>query len=251
MKTIEKCWCGHSVVGNVISGVWQGESFTIGHCVQCGTNRTVSVTNNNFLPENYLYEELSHRHYCSMQTIEKFVFRKDEGARKSVLEIGCNTGAFLRLLASRYPDLVLTGQDFNSSAVNRNVHKGIKLTDRPINEIDGVFDLIILMHVLEHIDDLSEFFREIGRIAATSSFIYICVPNFSSFNYLRQKQNWGALNPVDHNWHFTNKSIIKVLSTLCPEWSVVHACTSWIWPTRSRLFNKVFSGDQLEVVLKR
>jgi SAM-dependent methyltransferase len=46
----------------------------------------------------------------------------------------------------------------------------------------GTYDRIICQHVIEHIDDVVEFMREIHRIAKNGATVEITTPHFSSLN---------------------------------------------------------------------
>ena len=251
VKDTSHCWCGEDVSTVYLAGVWQEENFIIGKCRSCGTLRTLDVSQRKFISENYIYEELAFRHSQSLKTIEDEIVRKQSDNTLSVLEVGCNTGAFLRLLKSRNRFNLLVGQDFNRQAIELNKDNEIELTDEPLSKISRTFRLIILMHVLEHVRDIRDLSSEIHRLTEKNGYLYICVPNINSYNFKRGGSEWGALNPVDHRWHFSKESLRRLAREIFPDWEIQYLSISWIWPSRFGIINWLAEGDQLELILHR
>ena len=94
-----------------------------------------------------------HINYC-LSFIKRYI-------HGNVLEIGAGCGSFTRNYCR--PDLkkiVLTEKDpKNISDLNEKFHKdkNVRVLNASINNIEGLFDSILYLHVLEHIkDDLGE-----------------------------------------------------------------------------------------------
>ena len=97
-----------------------------------------------------------------------------EGAR--VLDVGCRGGSFD---ASLYP-LRTVRVDIEAVADNAPVDF-VQADAAKLPFSDASFDVIIANHSLEHFDDLHAALRELGRVVKPEGWIYIAVPDASTF----------------------------------------------------------------------
>jgi SAM-dependent methyltransferase len=77
------------------------------------------------------------------------------GAR-SVLDVGCGSGFFVRQLRSERPDLKVSGADLNSTLLKNLAADGFGTLEVDLNKIARLrrrFDAICLFQVLEHVED--------------------------------------------------------------------------------------------------
>ena len=101
-----------------------------------------------------------------------------EFAPKSVLEIGCNCGPNLRLLAERFPDVDLTGIDINPMVIQKGNEwfkqsgiSNVKLIEGKADDLchfeDNSFDVVFVDAVLIYIgpDKIKTVMEEIIRVA--------------------------------------------------------------------------------------
>jgi len=101
--------------------------------------------------------------------------------RLHVLDIGCAGGGLLQALR-RWGFVRLTGLDPSSACVARvraerfQAVQG-KVSDLPILEGVGLYDIIVLSHVLEHVVDVRETMLALPRFLAERGVIYIEVPD--------------------------------------------------------------------------
>ncbi len=124
------------------------------------------------------------------------------GAR-TALDTGCGTGRGLRFLRTRFPDLVLRGNDPSSALLRVAVEHGIPetalvhastldLTDRP-----GSYDVVIAIGVLHHVPDPDAVVAKMISLARKAVLI-------SDSNYLGQGR-W----PI---------RVLKIALTACGLW---------------------------------
>ncbi len=97
---------------------------------------------------------------------------------KRILDIGCGVGAFVRRLRAFTPDVC--GTDVDRESVLRGVEQvpnlGLAVGERmPFR--DGVFDVILLHEVLEHVDNDLETLREARRLLTPGGKVVIFCPN--------------------------------------------------------------------------
>jgi ubiquinone/menaquinone biosynthesis C-methylase UbiE len=103
------------------------------------------------------------------------------GQIKSVLEVGCGSGAVLQELADRRVGWDFKGIEISDerskSTLERNNAQDITILGYDGKKIpfeDDSFDLVYATHVLEHVTDLRGFLLELRRVARR--FIYVEVP---------------------------------------------------------------------------
>ena len=123
----------------------------------------------------------------------------------SVLDIGCGSGSMLKALNIFDHNLVLSGHDVSEHLQEKiQSIKGVEnFYSGDLDNINNKFDVIILSHVLEHIDDINEFFNKIKNLLSLNSIVLIQVPNFI--------ENPLDFFVYDHISHFTKKSLHTLL----------------------------------------
>ncbi len=134
------------------------------------------------------------------------------GFKKSgrVLEIGCSTGIMLDLLKKR--GWQVRGVELSQAAARVAQKRGIKVVVDNFNKINlkEKFDVVILNHTLEHLENPVEIIKKIKNLLLTGGLIYIDLPNFGGLSAKLMGKNWPLLLPEEHLWHFTEKSL-KIL----------------------------------------
>ncbi|OSO97103.1 hypothetical protein B7O87_01085 [Cylindrospermopsis raciborskii CENA303] len=122
-----------------------------------------------------------------------------------LLDIGCGNGAFLRAFGSTYPKWLMTGLELNDR--NREVVEAISgvqsLHVGSIESLQDKFNVISLIHALEHIPDPSSFLHGLKEKLLPGGILLIEVPNLrtSPFDILI----------ADHCTHFTSTILSKVV----------------------------------------
>lgn len=141
---------------------------------------------------------------------------------KKVLELGCGTGAFGKLLKEKYA-CEITGIELKAEAASiaNNVLDYVYSERIETLVRAGIlhkeFDLVILNDVIEHIEDPSEFLNCIKKVLNNNGQIIASIPNFiyidnivkiiirKDFEY----QDSGILDKT-HLRFFTKKSIERL-----------------------------------------
>ena len=128
---------------------------------------------------------------------------KDQG---KLLEIGCGNGSFLRMFSKHY-DWALTGTEFDDR--NRQQIESIKNSTfytGDFTEINEQFDLLVCIHVLEHIYDPREFLINCSKKLTKAGKILIEVPDIDSSPF--------DIFIADHCSHFSINSLVQ-LAKIC------------------------------------
>ena len=68
-----------------------------------------------------------------------------------------------------------------------------------------------MWHVLEHVYELEETIINIKRILSKNGFLVLALPNNESWDAEYYNKFWAAWDVPIHLWHFSKKSIVKLL----------------------------------------
>jgi 2-polyprenyl-3-methyl-5-hydroxy-6-metoxy-1,4-benzoquinol methylase len=129
---------------------------------------------------------------------------------KSLLDIGAATGDFLA--TCKQGGWGIKGIEPNQKARSIAFQQGIELLENNEGLKKNSFDVITLWHVLEHIENLSEFISQLNDLLKDNGRIVIAVPNYKSFDAEYYKEFWAAYDVPRHLWHFSKESIVKLFS---------------------------------------
>ncbi len=126
------------------------------------------------------------------------------GEAGTVLDVGCGKGTFLRAFSKFRPDWRLFGHEL--SRANEHVLAGIPgfecLYTGPIPGLPGGFDLITLVHALEHFEDPVESLRDLAPKLAPGGLVVVEVPNAGASPF--------DLVVADHASHFTRDDLARL-----------------------------------------
>jgi 2-polyprenyl-3-methyl-5-hydroxy-6-metoxy-1,4-benzoquinol methylase len=113
-----------------------------------------------------------------------------------VLDIGCGTGATLRAFSER-GGWRLHGSEIDTKNINflTSLDGFEALYTGAPSDLPGSFDLITMVHTLEHFPDPIEVLRDVGKKIAPGGRLFVEVPNSDS--------NPFDLVIADHMMHFT------------------------------------------------
>ncbi|NLD39451.1 MAG: class I SAM-dependent methyltransferase [Desulfatiglans sp.] len=213
--------CKNKGTSDLYSTFYNQSKYSVRQCMKCNLAWTVSLNdeskdiyndkqyygggNNKFIPILHdIRSRLSRiraKRYFSM--IPKSV------KQPKILDIGCAEGrllkSFLELGCECY------GVEHVSYPEDRFIDKEkIKYYHGDLNTIPlekGFFNIIILWHVLEHIDNLGEVISKVSNLLTHGGIIVLAVPNFYSTEAKIFKQIWFHLDIPWHKYHFTKKSV--------------------------------------------
>jgi len=239
-----KCWCGTSDAASFFEGPWKvGRDASIGRvtlvkCRACGTVRTFSLHQVRHTSGDHDDGHYFHETPASWDLLNAaLIFRTVKiGA---ILDVGCNTGQLMRLLAKR--GLSVHGIESNLRAVeyartlDLDVERGL-FDSTYVSSLR--YDAVVLSHVLEHIEDPIGALSAAARVLNPGGHLFVFVPNIASLRARLNMGTWAPLMPVDHCWHFS-PGTLKSLVLDSGDWrSVVSKSTSlggssphvWAWP---------------------
>ena len=137
-----------------------------------------------------------------MEAITSLSLLPEQGA---MLDVGCGNGNMIRSFKDAYPQWALAGHEWD--ARHADIVRAIPnvtsfFTSFPDDRID-CFDLISMVHVLEHIVDPATYLRKLTSLLRADGLLLIEVPNL--------RRNPYDLTIFDHCSHFTASSLRRLL----------------------------------------
>lgn len=172
--------------------------------------------------------------YLKYQSLFENIFRKKFNLiskfinKGKVLEIGSSTGVMLKIFANGGFEVL----GIEPSGSYREARKkGISVINSKFEDAklqQDYFDLVILNHTLEHMNNPELVLKRINALLKDGGIIFIDVPNFGSLSSRLLGKKWPYLLPKEHKSQFTKKSLIKLLEE--NEFKILH------WESRSGIF---------------
>ncbi len=224
-NSIECPVCGSNDIKLFMSGIFDSEKTNVMECEECGLQFLDPMMTEEEEEEYYngYYQKQKNRHFKAMnlEDLQDQSFRHYERYeniyadliqnKKSILEIGCGTGGFLKFVNEKFPSIKLTAFERCSENTNfiQNCFKNkVRMID-DLKEIDReTFDCICAFGVFEHIRDSKTFLMQMRSLLRRNGALALNVPNkkhalvfqynleeFKKFTYMKQ-----------HYFTFTEKS---------------------------------------------
>ena len=81
------------------------------------------------------------------------------------------------------------------------------------SEKNDSFDVITMWHVLEHVYNLKEDVNQICNILKPNGFLYIAVPNRSSWDAGYYNKYWAAYDVPRHLYHFRKEDVVNLFNS--------------------------------------
>jgi 2-polyprenyl-3-methyl-5-hydroxy-6-metoxy-1,4-benzoquinol methylase len=141
----------------------------------------------------------------SCYLVNEFKSKGSIKVKGKLLDVGCGNGAFLKAFSKINTNWDLYGFDLN------DIHKSEILSIKNVKsffckdlkDINEKFDLISLVHVLEHIPNPIKFLDDVRKLLTPNGKLLIQVPDWS--------QNVFILLVADHCSHFDQRTLYKVV----------------------------------------
>lgn len=227
MKTTDACFiCGHTplpVYLTCLDYAVSRESFSLKKCEQCELLMTDPQPPPDLIERYYQFEDyVSHtgkannfvnqvyiaaRRFTLKEKL-KLLHRYSETG--NLLDVGCGTGHFL--------DICKRGgwkvQGVEPSARARE--SALDIDPNVCSSIDQLnsdtkYNVITLWHVLEHLHDPNECFRQLKDKLNDTGTLFIAVPNYKSDDAHYYNEYWAAFDVPRHLWHFSKKTMEQLI----------------------------------------
>lgn len=197
-----------------------GKDFQIAKCPKCG----IMFTNNFFEKPNHYKDNdyfIAINNYlkqwndfalCFERLMDRITKFKKTG---TFLDVGSSVGILLSVAQKR--GFTVKGVEVSewASEFARN-EKGLDVVTGKLEDAhfaNNSFDVVVLNHVLEHIEFPHTTLKEIFRILKNDGLVVINVPNAGSLLAKIKGTKWTPLYPEDHRWHFTPNTLKQLFKT--------------------------------------
>jgi 2-polyprenyl-3-methyl-5-hydroxy-6-metoxy-1,4-benzoquinol methylase len=170
---------------------------------------------------------------------------------KDVLEVGCNNGFNLAgLNALGYS---VAGTDLSPGAIaaaRDSVPEGrFYCAEFPPEELHNSFDVLLAVHVAEHVIDPHAFVRRCARFLRPGGLFIIHTPNVNSIGIRLFARHYPVYCPPIHLNYFSGETLTRLLSE---QFRVEHFETNSAWTDpRNTVFNSIVSITHLFGVKQR
>ena len=131
---------------------------------------------------------------------------------RNILDIGCGSGLLVDMLVGEGYES--TGLDFSAEAINfARTHKRGVYVCGAVNDIWAKYDLIIMSHLLEHIDNPVRYLRQVAQLLKPDGLLLVEVPNLDSYNTksIWRRESHRQLFEHTHNVAFSKKGLSLLL----------------------------------------
>lgn len=137
-------------------------------------------------------------------------FKKTPG---SILDIGSSTGTMLSIFKEHGWEV--SGIEPSRGAAAIAQKRGIKTKVSTFEKAKlptNHFDVVIMNHTFEHVNDPLFVLKKIRRILKKEGIVYIDVPNFGGLDAKIKREAWGYLMPEEHTFHYTPHTLSKIFA---------------------------------------
>lgn len=136
------------------------------------------------------------------------IYKFTKNKELNVFDIGCGNGWFLEsLIKSPLFNINRSmGFDFSHYATSLCRKRGIHATDN-LGEIHEKFNLVVLIHFLEHTKNPFEILKKISQILTNDGLVFVALPNTSGLGKKMKKKSWEGYNAPRHVINYNKKSL--------------------------------------------
>ena len=145
------------------------------------------------------------------------VVRALAGSTADILDVGCGSGALLRLLRQYgEPGWVLHANELHEPSLQRLGEQGFVTHPGPIEQVRGqaVFDVIVLNQVIEHFANVGALLDACQRLLKPGGHLLVETPSTSGPDFrLFAARHWGGYHFPRHFYLFDAGNLSRLLAT--------------------------------------
>lgn len=203
-----------------VENVWGGDKCSFYYCNDCGFCFAVPfiAANNNYY--NILYSNSDYyprwkwEFEVTLQKIHSLVLGNKIPNKFKMLEIGAGNGSFVEKIIEKFkgePKIICV--EYSESGCNAINRLNIDCFSKDIRVINNdafhSFDVICMFQILEHLDDLDNYFKQLSNISNENCNLFISVPNFEHRSFFDSYNFIEDLPP--HHVSRWNKNNLKII----------------------------------------
>ncbi len=203
------------------------EEFVIWQCADCSLRFTQDVPDESSIAPYYQSSEyISHSNTDKglvnklYQRVRKYTLQqkasliiRNTSPKGNLLDIGAGIGAFPAEMKSKGWDITGIEPDEGARAQSKKLFGLHLLPTSSLYQLPPhSFDAITLWHVLEHVQSLHEYVKQLKSLLKANGKIFIAVPNYQSLDADTYRNNWAAYDVPRHLYHFTPKAMKTLMN---------------------------------------
>ncbi len=219
----QRCLCGSESFTRVASKDSFGLPMGVKLCMSCGLGllapRITSEELSQFYEQDYrilyrggkpLDDEYFERGVRRGKKISEYITSAVPGfTPKLVVEIGCGPGGILSYFKEQGCEVV--GCEYDAACIDMANKQGVRVIKGDATSLlkeVGTVDLVILNHLLEHIDNPSLFLKTVMPLLSKEGLLFIEVPGLRNYN-----NNFFASIQVAHLYYFDLSTLHALVSS--------------------------------------
>ena len=140
-------------------------------------------------------------------------------AGKAILDVGCGTGQFVRMMQARGSSVL--GMDISDECIAEARARGLNCIQGDFLSVEGTRDVISMWHLVEHLLRPRMFVEHANRLLNPGGWLLIETPVIGSIS-ASFGEHWRYFMPVEHLNLFTQNALFR----MCVE--VGFRVESWI-----------------------
>lgn len=137
----------------------------------------------------------------------------DRGRERRVLEVGCGQGKNLEAL-NLFRGVEVEGLEPSEAAAEYAARRGQLVRQGLLREQQyppDRFDLVLYLHVIEHVRDPLAELAEVRRVLRPGGLLVLHTPDVSHVRARRAGAGWKHLKPPRHLWFFSPDTLGRLL----------------------------------------
>ncbi|WP_415376876.1 class I SAM-dependent methyltransferase [Patiriisocius sp. Uisw_017] len=121
-----------------------------------------------------------------------------------ILDVGTGIGVRMEPLVNMGYNVLGIDPYLEKDVINVN---GLEILRKDIYEVEGQFDLIMLNHVFEHLEDPAKILSKINDLLSPNGKCLIRIPIIPSFAWEKYQENWIQIDAPRHFFIHSNSSL--------------------------------------------
>ncbi len=206
-----KCQCGESEYSYLL----KGKKFSVLSCNTCKLARTHPFPKPDY-SEKDVEREIkkdetadSHARKFAIEAINQILSFKKSGR---LLDIGAGRGMLVNVASEKGFEAKGIEINKNDSEYARKILKANVTTEDVFKaNMDEKYDVIVMNHVLEHIENPIDLLKRAKFLLKEDGIILIGLPNVASAWRVIQGESWYPYQHTQHIWHFSPKTLKHAL----------------------------------------